>query len=259
MAEFIDNITGIHGEVGRKWLNNLDDIVANLAQRWNLRDLKPFDNLKFNYALYGFQNDAPIVLKIGLEYELLEKEANILKFFENHGAMELIDSTEGALLLRRAVPGNSLMEYFLDSKDESIEIAANVIQKLHSRHEISLNGISKEFTPLEELLNDLHKKCDIPDHFILKAQRIAGHLLKTTTQQTVMHGDLHHDNILRDGDGWKIIDPAGVVGEPVYEIASFMINPIDKIWKCENAVSIMTNRVEKFSRLLNVDSQRILQ
>ncbi|MDR3155476.1 MAG: hypothetical protein LBT90_00005, partial [Holosporaceae bacterium] len=85
------------------------------------------------------------------------------------------------------------------------------------------------------------------------------HLLETTTKQTVMHGDLHHDNILRDNDEWKIIDPAGVVGDHVYEIASFMINPIDKIWKCENAISIITNRVEKFSCLLNVDPQRILQ
>jgi hypothetical protein len=43
MAEFIDNIISIHGDVGRKWLNNLDEIVANLAQKWNLKDLKPFD------------------------------------------------------------------------------------------------------------------------------------------------------------------------------------------------------------------------
>jgi streptomycin 6-kinase len=50
-----------------------------------------------------------------------------------------------------------------------------------------------------------------------------------------------------------------VVGDPVYEIASFMINPIDKIWKCENAVAIIKNRIEKFSSLLNVDPQRIAQ
>jgi streptomycin 6-kinase len=74
-----------------------------------------------------------------------------------------------------------------------------------------------------------------------------------------MHGDLHHDNILCDGSEWKVIDPAGVVGDLVYEIASFMINPIDKIWKCENAVEVVQNRIEKFSSLLNIDPQRILQ
>jgi streptomycin 6-kinase len=254
MAEFVDNIISIHGEAGRKWLDNLDNIVANLAQKWNLRDLKPFDNLTFNYVLYGFQNYDPIVLKVGIRDKNLAKEAQALQFFENHGAMELIDSTEGALLLRRAVPGNSLMEYFPNREDESIKMAADVIRRLHSA-----NGIPENFTPLEDLLCDLHKKCDIPDRFISKVQRIAGHLSEMTTKQTVMHGDLHHDNILRDGDEWKIIDPVGIVGDPTYEITSFMINPIDKIWKCENSVSIITNRVEKFSRLLNVDPQRIFQ
>jgi hypothetical protein len=38
-----------------------------------------------------------------------------------------------------------------------------------------------------------------------------------------------------------------------------MINPIDKIWKCGNAVAIIQNRNKKFSLLLNVDPQRIVQ
>jgi streptomycin 6-kinase len=254
MGEFIDNITSIHGEIGRKWLEDLDSLVADLAQKWNLRDLKPFENLTFNYVAHGFQDDLPIVLKVGIRDGLLEKEILALKFFENHGAMKLIESSEGTLLLQCAIPGNSLMEYFPNRENESIEIAAKVIRKLHFA-----NGVPENFTPIEELLNDLYKKWDILDHLIAKAQHIANHLLKTTTKKVAMHGDLHHDNILRDGNEWKIIDPSGVIGDPAYEIASFMINPIDRIWKCENAVAIIQNRIEKFSSLLNVDPQRILQ
>jgi streptomycin 6-kinase len=194
------------------------------------------------------------VLKVGIRDGNLAKEALVLRFFENSGAMKLIDATDGALLLRRAVPGNSLMEYLPDREDESIEIAANVVRKLHSA-----NGVLENFTPIEELLNDFHKKWNIPDRFISKAQRISQYLLETTEQKTVMHGDLHHDNILCDCTEWKVIDPAGIAGDLVYEIASFMINPIDKIWKCENAVAIIQNRIQKFSSLLNVDPHRILQ
>jgi hypothetical protein len=35
-----DNITSIHGDRGRKWLENLDAPVADLAQKWNLKKLK---------------------------------------------------------------------------------------------------------------------------------------------------------------------------------------------------------------------------
>jgi streptomycin 6-kinase len=146
------------------------------------------------------------------------------------------------------------MEYFSHREDESIEITANVIQKLHS-----VDGIPDSFTPIEELLSIFQEKWEISDRYIHKAQRMAEHLLKTTARKVAMHGDLHHDNILRDGDEWKIIDPSGVVGDPVYEIASFMINPIDKIWKCENAMEIIQNRIEKFSALMNLDPRRIAQ
>jgi streptomycin 6-kinase len=254
MNKFADNITNIHGNKGQKWLKNLDSLVTDLARKWNLRDLNPFENLTFNYVAHGFQDDVPIVLKVGIRDGLLEKEILALKFFENYGAVKLIDSTEGALLLQHAIPGNSLMEYFPDREDESIEIAANVIRKLHFT-----DGIPSNFTPIEELLSIFYEKWDVLERLIAKAQRIADHLLKTTTKKIATHGDLHHDNILRDGDEWKIIDPSGVIGDPVYEIASFMINPIDKIWKCENAVAIIRNRIDKFSSLLNVDPQRIVQ
>ena len=37
---------------------------------------------------------------------------------------------------------------------------------------------------------------------------------RTTSEAVVLHGDLHHDNVLRDGDGWVVIDPHGYVGDP---------------------------------------------
>jgi streptomycin 6-kinase len=254
MAVFADNIASIHGEVGRKWLQKLDGIVADLAKKWNLINLEPFDNLTFNYVSHGFQSDAPIVLKIGIRHENLEKEAKALRFFKNYGAVELIDSSKGALLLRRAVPGNSLMEYFPDRENESMRIAAKVIQKLHST-----NRVSDDFFRIEDLTSVFYEQWDIPENYISKARRVAERLLKTTTKQVAMHGDLHHDNIVKDGDEWKVIDPTGVIGDPVYEIASFMINPIDKIWKHENAMSIVKNRIDAFSKLLNIDPDRVAQ
>lgn len=36
-----------------------------------------------------------------------------------------------------------------------------------------------------------------------------------------LHGDLHQDNILKQGNGWLAIDPKGVIGEAEFEIAAF--------------------------------------
>ncbi len=45
-------------------------------------------------------------------------------------------------------------------------------------------------------------------------------------RRTVTHGDLHHHNILRRGDGWAAIDPKPAVGEPEYDVAPLLWNPI---------------------------------
>src|SRR5690606_26100930 len=43
-----------------------------------------------------------------------------------------------------------------------------------------------------------------------------------------LHGDLHHDNIIGDGHGgWLAIDPHGLIGDPVYDVANIFGNPID--------------------------------
>ena len=72
---------------------------------------------------------------------------------------------------------------------------------------------------------------------------------------------MHHDNIIYDSSTqtWKIIDPSGVSGDPTYEYASFMINPIDKIWKYDNAISIIENRAQKFAQIAGIDSTRLKQ
>ncbi|MBN9113076.1 MAG: hypothetical protein J0I34_30365 [Pseudonocardia sp.] len=39
------------------------------------------------------------------------------------------------------------------------------------------------------------------------------------------HGDLHHDNVLRHGDGWTAIDPHGRVGDPGFDAGPALYNP----------------------------------
>src|SRR5690606_4449317 len=40
-----------------------------------------------------------------------------------------------------------------------------------------------------------------------------------------LHGDLHHENILLGDRGWLAIDPKGLVGDPVFDVANLFLNP----------------------------------
>lgn len=65
---------------------------------------------------------------------------------------------------------------------------------------------------------------------MLKARRMADELL-ADQEPRLLHGDLHHENVLRcdrpGGSTWLAIDPQGVWGDPAYEVANLFGNPRD--------------------------------
>jgi streptomycin 6-kinase len=74
-----------------------------------------------------------------------------------------------------------------------------------------------------------------------------------------LHGDLHHDNILVDGDnGWLAIDPKGVIGDPAYEAARFQHNPIPHFLAMDGPQQVARQRVEIMAPILQVDPARLL-
>ena len=60
----------------------------------------------------------------------------------------------------------------------------------------------------------------------------------------VLHGDLHHYNILAATREQSLaIDPQGVIGEPEYEVGALLRNPFDLV-KWQGLRGIMLRRIE---------------
>ena len=55
-----------------------------------------------------------------------------------------------------------------------------------------------------------------------------------------------------------VIDPKGVIGEPTYEVAAFIRNPIPELLIHDNAPNIIHNRVTRFSKFLELEESRII-
>ena len=59
-----------------------------------------------------------------------------------------------------------------------------------------------------------------------RADALRAELLSSIDQRVVLHGDLHHFNILRcDRGGWLAIDPKGLVGDRYFDVCQFLLNP----------------------------------
>lgn len=53
----------------------------------------------------------------------------------------------------------------------------------------------------------------------------AKELLSNQGEPAMLHGDLHHYNILQHQSEWLAIDPKGIIGEREFEIGAFLRNP----------------------------------
>lgn len=76
----------------------------------------------------------------------------------------------------------------------------------------------------------------------------------------LLHRDLHHDNILKHGNEWKVIDPKEVIGDPVYEVAAFIRNPMPELLTLDTTThtQMFHLRMMKFAQILAFPAQRIL-
>lgn len=252
MLAFKNSIACMYGDKGRKWIEDLPRFVSDFSRRWNLLDLKPFNNFSYNYVLSGFQENKPIVLKLGLDTENLKREAKALEVFKGFGAVEVIEQADGVLLLEGVIPGCSLKQLFPDRDEEAIIIACNVIDKLHYAPKETFH----DFPTIKNWLVSLDKSCEMFEEHLLKARILRDELLVTMEMPILLHGDLHHENILAHGNEWKVIDPKGVVGEFAYEVGCFIRNPLD-FPNQPDCLGILKNRIGTFSQYLNLDPQRI--
>ena len=94
--------------------------------------------------------------------------------------------------------------------------------------------------------------------YLHKARKLRDELIATSAPLVLIHGDLHHDNILQNGNEWMVIDPKGVIGEPAYEAAAFIRNPIPELLRHKNLSSIVDNRITQFAEILELSKQRII-
>ncbi len=221
---------------------------------YGLLNLKQVEALSYNYVLNGFQGSKAVILKLGLDIDGFKREAAALMAFSGFGVVEVLSANKGFLLLECASPGVSLKSYFPENDDEAINITANVIKRLH---QVPIPS-PHPFPHVKDWLAVLDSDLKIPVQTLQKARELRDQLLKTAASDVLLHSDLHHDNILQNGNGWVVIDPKGVIGEASYEVAAFIRNPIPELLTHDNAQKIIHKRITRFAELLELPSQRIL-
>lgn len=227
---FVRTVTSTFGGEGVVFLERLPELLEDCARRWGATILPPFPNLSFNYAAPAILPDGTTaVVKIGVPHAELRTEIAALRLYAGDGCARLLDADpeRGYLLLERLQPGTMLST--LADDEEATAIAAKVMRRLWRPvpTEHHFPGIADWFVGLRELREEFDGGTGpFPPRLVEEAERLAADLFSSLASPVVLHGDLHHFNILAaEREPWLAIDPKGVIGEPAYEVGALMRNP----------------------------------
>lgn len=252
------------GEVGVRWLDSIPRILDEYAAKWSLQ-VGPSYQLTWNYvAPCTCSNGEQAVIKIGFPGDReFQTEIEALALCQGDGIVKLLqaDRENAVILIECAAPGTPLST--LEDDEEAARILARVMKKLwkplpaHHR-----------FIPIAEWTTSLRHfqkgSLIIPETFpvylVEKATALFDELIATSTEAMLLHGDLHHDNVLlSDIHGWLAIDPKGIAAEPAYETAAMLRNPRGRLLNNPDRKNILTRRVQVLAEELQMNPQRIIR
>lgn len=209
--------------------------VQQAIARWHLtEDGAPF--CTHSSVLQAVRHRGkPAMVKVALCAEESRGVA-ALYWWAGEGAVRVLAHHADTVLLERACGVRSLADMARTGQDSAASrIICAVAARLHAPRPRPL----PELVPLSCRFASLFAASATQGALFRDAGALARELLATPQDCVVLHGDLHHANILDAGErGWLAIDPKGLLGERGFDFANVLCNP-------EYAIATKAGRLEQ--------------
>lgn len=186
------------------------------------------------------------------------RSADLLAWYGGEGAVEVLGLERGAVLMEW-IDGKRLSEPAMSGHDDqATEAIGYLVQQLHRPREAppaDLVPLKDWFAPLFAAQAQLWPTT--ARDLYGRAKGIALGLFDRAAADVPLHGDLRHDNILASPRGWLAIDPRGLLGDPIYDLAAAFLNP----WQARDMVidqGRIAHMADSFARRFGHDRKRIL-
>ncbi|WP_238261795.1 aminoglycoside phosphotransferase family protein [Cupriavidus pauculus] len=227
-------------------------MLSDYIRRWHLvPDAEPILTAS-SCLLASTYRGQPAMLKVAMCDE--ERRGNtVMAWWDGDGAARVLARCDDAVLLERACPGRSLADLSRTGRDDdAVRIACEVLAVLHSHGAMQRPPLVPLGTWFESLTAG-----SWPDNNLLRSSAAVAKALlsEPPRDEVVLHGDVHHGNILQFGErGWLAIDPKGLLGDRAFDYANLLCNPSHEI-----AVERFEHRVSILAADAGIERDRLLQ
>jgi len=259
---FAHTMKALHGDEGVAWLERLPSILLACERRWHITVQGPFANLSFHYVARAIRADGtPVVIKACSPTNEFVQEAEALRLFGGRGMVQLraSDADDEVMLLEYLHPGTPLLA--IEDDELATSIAADVMSQFWcpapAQHPFpTVQDWGRGFTRLHQHYEDGYGP--FPRKLLDEAEALYAELSASMTMPMLLHGDLHHENILAATRApWLAIDPKGLIGEPAYEVGAWLRNPLPQLLQMPHPGRVLARRMDQFVGLLCLDHARV--
>jgi len=180
--------------------------------------------------------------------------AAVMAWWDGDGAAKVLGRDGDALLMERATGEGSLSAMARDGQDFAATlILCRAAKRLHAPRPAPPPATLK---PLALWFRALEPTAAREGGLFARSAAAARELLASPQDIAVLHGDLHHDNVLDFGpSGWLAIDPKGLIGEGAFDYANLFFNP----WPTAAEPGRLQRRLALVAEATGLDPARILQ
>jgi streptomycin 6-kinase len=236
--------------------------LAPYLRRWNLEvEGRPTSGVSRQGVLFVRRGGERLVLKalgaVGDELRM----AQVLTHWDGRGAVRLVEADAGAVLMEQARPGDELTGMvYAGRDDEATAIMCEVMRALDRPAPPASAGVRtvQDWGGGFARNRALAIAGGLEARLIDKAERLYFELCASQGPPILLHGDLHHENVVRDeARGWLAIDPKGILGEAAYETCAMLRNP-GEARGFENTTAVIERRARQMSERLGHDYDRII-
>lgn len=221
------------------------------SEKWKLSEFAYVEHYSRN-AIFLCESElyGNCVLKAYSE----DAEYNTLRAYNGRRFVKAFERENGVMLVERIIPGKMLKNesYF----ENRLAVFSELFNGLHIEPENP--EIYGSYTKFIDNRIEYMKTCEYCEElyvYMLKAKEIYSEMLTVYNKKSLLHGDLHFENILLNIDGkYKIIDPYGDIGDPIFEVGHYMSAEY-MIDKPENQYKTMVKMIEYFEKNLNIPNE----
>ena len=191
--------------------------------KWSLEPLGPPRHTSAGSLLPVQREGVKAMLKVATAQE--ERDGReTLAWWSGRGAAEVLAHDDEAYLMELAEGERSLTVMAKGGRDDrATAILCDVAAVLHGHDPADR---PPRVVALEDWFRALWPVARRRGGILAQAATEARELLVTQRELAVLHGDLHHENVLDFGArGWLAIDPKGLYGERTFEFVNLLRNP----------------------------------